>query len=399
MPSRHLIALTLLVTSACSPTPPPSNASPPPPSTAPSKPARTFTEGEDYVVLERVMFLDKMGFDQPVEAFSLLLPRGWKVDGGVRWGRIDHCRGELVQSWVKAASADGKITLEVMPPRAFGWADDPQMRQLMQVGAQNGGCGLNQPFDAGQYITGMAQHELGATASDLRPDESVAAQMRANDEQANAIARQYGNDTTQVTTVSFGKLTWPDGTEGLAHAGVTNTLTRRRDMLTGQPTSHSSTMVFHSVVLRFPAARRDEAHKLRAMAAASHRINPVWRQAKDSFLTQLGNMEHAQRMEKIRLVGEQSRAYHRERMNAMDRQMRDWEHKQASQERQVKGFIQTIREVESWNDGQGQVELSAGYDQAWSRGDGRYILSNRPGFDPRSVLLDQAWQPMKRADP
>jgi hypothetical protein len=58
--------------------------------------------------------------------------------------------------------------------------------------------------------------------------------------------------------------------------------------------------------------------------------------------------------------------------------------------------VQTIREVETWKEGDGSVELTAGYEQAWSRGDGSYILSNKPGFDPSSVLQDQAWKPMQR---
>lgn len=370
-------------------------STPAPPSTP--TPAATFVAGEDYQVLERVMFLDDNGFDRPVEAFSLLFPSGWRTEGGIRWGRIDQCRGELVQLWLKASSPDGTMRLEAQPPRSFGWSDDPNMRQLMEVGARNGGCRMNRPFDAGEFITGMAQSELGATASDIRADEQLMVQARQSDEQANAISRQYGNGLTQTTTIVWAKLTWPSGDEGLAQAGVTNSITQKPDLLTGAMTSWSSTYVFHSVVMRFPASRRDEARKLLAMIQASHRTNPVWAQAKEQFLTQLGNAEHAARMEKIRLVGEQSKAYARERSAAMDREMRDWERGQDAQDRQVRGFIQTIREVETWNGAGGGVELSAGYEKAWSRGDGRYILSNKPGFDPSSVFQDQAWQEMTRA--
>ncbi|HRD54141.1 MAG TPA: hypothetical protein PKY96_16000, partial [Flavobacteriales bacterium] len=44
-----------------------------------------FTEGKDYMVLERVRFMDTQGFEQPAEAFSILLPKGWKHQGGVVW--------------------------------------------------------------------------------------------------------------------------------------------------------------------------------------------------------------------------------------------------------------------------------------------------------------------------
>jgi hypothetical protein len=44
-----------------------------------------MVEGQDYLVLERVRLLDAMGFDRPVEAMSVPVPRGWKTEGGVTW--------------------------------------------------------------------------------------------------------------------------------------------------------------------------------------------------------------------------------------------------------------------------------------------------------------------------
>ena len=62
-------------------------------------------------------------------------------------------------------------------------------------------------------------------------------------------------------------------------------------------------------------------------------------------------------------------------------------------------FVQTIREVETWQGNDGKVELSSGYDQAWSRGDGTFILSNSPSFDPRTAFQHQSWTEMKRSTP
>ena len=52
---------------------------------APARPASRMVEGKDYVVLERVRFNDEEGFDRPVEAISILVPRGWRTEGGIRW--------------------------------------------------------------------------------------------------------------------------------------------------------------------------------------------------------------------------------------------------------------------------------------------------------------------------
>ncbi len=359
----------------------------------------TFVEGKDYTVFVRHRFLDQTRFDRPVEAFSMLFPKGWTIEGGVQWRGVQECRGDVVSNYVKASSPDGAIQYEAMPSRTFTWTDEPMMLQAMQAGAQRGGCRINQPFDAAQYIDGFAQQDLHAQASSIRADENRLSFLQQIDAQANATSRQFGNNTQQTSTMAFGTVTWPDGNEGILHVGVTTILMRKPDLLSGRVTTMASTSVFYSVLMRFPAARRDEATKLFSMVQSSFRPNPIWQQAKDQFLTALGNAEHNARMDTIRLMGEQSRAYAKAQSDASDQRMRDWESRQASQEQQHRTFVQTIREVETWKDASGTVELSSGYGQAWSRGDGSYILSNAPTFDPSSVLQDQRWQEMKRVDP
>jgi hypothetical protein len=103
-------------------------------------------------------------------------------------------------------------------------------------------------------------------------------------------------------------------------------------------------------------------------------------------------------MADIQAQGAANTARHNDRMNAMDNNMRSWEQQQASQDRQHTKYVQTIREVETYRDANGTVELSSGYNQAWSRGDGSYILSNSPNFDPSSVFQDQNWTEMKQVD-
>ncbi len=358
-------------------------------------PAQSAAAAKDYVLLERVRFLDKMGFDQPVEAFSLLLPSGWKSEGGVTWKSINACRGEMITGSVRAESPDGKLSFQMLPARSFGFSDDPMLRQTLLATAQAGGCGVNQPFSAEQYVEGFARLDLGATASNIQRDERRAEWTRQLDEQANASARQFGLDHTQETTFARGNIAWPDKSAGILEAGVTNVIMRHPNLLTGGFTTQSTTMVFYCVLVRYPTGREEEARKLLALATNSHRVNPVWNQAKEQFLTQLGNVEHAGRMERIRLMGEQSQAYARAQSDASDRSMRSWERRQDAQDQQHERFVKTIREVETWSDGDnGRVELTSGFSHAWSRGDGSYILSNDPNFNPSSVFQDQAWKAM-----
>jgi hypothetical protein len=154
--------------------------------------------------------------------------------------------------------------------------------------------------------------------------------------------------------------------------------------------------VFHQSVIRYPPAREAEALKVFGTISTSERINPLWKQAKEAFLTRVGNDEHAARMERLRLMGEQSRAYAKAQSEASDARMRNWERGQASSDANQSRFIQTIREVETWKDSSGTpVELSAGYSHGWSRPDGSYILTNNSNFNP-AVELQQNWERMQK---
>src|SRR5262245_34808920 len=93
----------------------------------------SFIEGKDYTILERVRFLDEQGFQQPAEAFSVLLPKGWKHSGGIQWNDMDGCRGELVTASWTASSSDGAIRFTALPLRTWGSASDPMMQQSMMM--------------------------------------------------------------------------------------------------------------------------------------------------------------------------------------------------------------------------------------------------------------------------
>ena len=359
--------------------------------------ASGLVEGKDYVVLQRVRLFDENGFGQPIEAMSYLVPRGWRTEGGVRWKSVNECRGEIVQAQMSATSPDGAIEFRLFPIRSFSFHQNQMMQQSLIAASRQGGCGVSAPFNAAQYLENLARNGLGgASVSNVRRDESLQPLLDKMSAQSNATSRQYGNAMTQSGSSVYGSLDWPDGTKGLARIGVMVWISESRDMFSGAPNGFATTQVFYQAVIRYPADRESEAYKLFGTISTSERINPVWKQAKESFLTQVGNDEHAARMARIRAMGEQSRAYAKQQSDAADARMRDWERAQASSDANQHRFIQTIREVETWKDSSGSpVELSAGYSHGWSRPDGSYILTNNSLFDP-AVELQENWSRMSK---
>ena len=354
-------------------------------------------QGKDYIVLERIRILDEMGFDRPVEAMSILVPKGWQTQSNVRWNSISGCRGEIVTWELSVTSPDGAIKLIVFPTRSFVYSQDQRMQQTFIAEAQQGGCQVNPPFNAKQYLENFARNGLSAKVSNILTAEIVQAALDRFNANANAIARQSGTGMSYYGSVVYGTLSWSDGTKGLARVGVSNSINNSLGAYTGTSSGTASTVVTSPVFIKYSPEREAEALKVFATVNTSFRANPIWLQARENFLTQLGNAEHAQRMERIRLMGEQSRAYAKAQSDASNARLRDWERSQASSDASHKSYIQTIREVETWKDGSGNaVELGSGYNYGWSKPDGSYILTNNSLFNP-AVELKENWVKMQKA--
>lgn len=378
-----------------------------------------FTEGKDYMVLERVRFMDPTGFERPAEAFSVLLPKGWKHDGGVVWKDLNACRAEMISAKWTASSPDGAITLNVLPSHAWAAASDPMMMQSMQMQAQQGGCEVGGPMDAANYLRQvLAPRELqGVTITEVKENADVVREMEQSSAKMKAAFEQYGGQAQFNPSAVVARLKWSDGSEGIALCSVLNVETVMQNAYTGEMQQFNNSNASERSIMRFPAERKEEAEQVLATIKSSFRTNPQWQEAVNGYFEQLRQNQdrmhhqrmqaidqqtaamtqaHNQRMNDIQAQGAANTARYNERMGAMDQQMRSWEQQQSSQDRQHTQFVKTIREVETWNDGSnGRVELTSGYDHAWSRGDGTYVLSNSPNFDPSSVFQDQAWKPMQ----
>ena len=382
---------------------------------------KSFVEGKDYVVMERVRFMDNQGFEQPAEAFSVLLPKGWKHQGGITWKDMNACRGEMVTAQWSASSPDAGIRFTSLPLHTWGSASDPMMQQSMMMQAQSGGCEYGGPISAEEYlrqVLGPRSLE-GATITEVKANEAARQEMDRQSQRTLDALRQMGSMPEAMNSAITARLKWSDGTEGIAFCSVSNVISTTQNMYNGMM-QQTSTSVAERNFIRFAAARKDEAERFLANTQSSFRTNPAWKQAVDNFFVQMRNQQdmihrermaaidaqtrantaaHNQRMANIQAQGAASTAAYNDRMASMDNQMRSWESQQSSQDRMHTSFVQTIREVQTYQDGSGKVELSSGYDQAWSRGDGTYILSNSPSFDPSSVFQDQNWKEMTPTNP
>lgn len=375
---------------------------------APSKnSAENFKEGVDYTVFERVRVLDKVAFQQPGEAFSLLLPKGWSSEGEIIWvGPNSGCDG--TNQRFRATSPDGKMSFEMLPHHMWSWTSNQQLRQFQQ-GGSSGYCSYGDPMDAEQYMRNVfAPNELNnPTIGEITPSPDVVKVMSEKNNEGRAELMSYGIADVQFHQSAINaKLSWPGNKKGMALCGVSIIESIIPNNYNGTYDKSVTTMATHRIVFKYDGADEAQAEKMIAVIMGSFRTNPNWKNQVDQFwkaVRQKKQVLHLGRLKMIddrtKQIGEQTIAAGNQRLKDMDNQMRSWESSQKSQDRMHTNFIKTIREVENYRDETGKIELVSGYNHAWSRSDGSsFIMSNNPNFDPSSVLQDNRWKEMQKVD-
>ena len=211
-----------------------------PPAARPGEPVRSTAKeagSKNYMIWNRVRVKDENGFNGPVEAYSILLPKDWKTEGGVRWVINTTCPAEAVQNRFTATSADGAFRLEVFPLKSWQWFDDPMMLQINRNNAASGsaGCPLARPFDASQYLEQVfvAGDLSGARLVSHERNDPMSRLMLEQARKDNALFQANGVRVESRPSAEIGRLRWPDGRIGIAFCAVAQTVSFLPNMIQG----------------------------------------------------------------------------------------------------------------------------------------------------------------------
>ncbi len=355
---------------------------------------KEWEKGKDYTVLKRFRLEDKQGFGEPITAYSLLLPDDWTVSGGINWVANGLCVNELIVNRMSAKSPDGGYEFESFPLKSWNWFDNQMMVQATQQQNASGfkACDVMPAYNAEAYLRNVFAPEVGVkqikSVSDFREVsagmEKVAADTKNSLQQAGITNVSY-NPTAIIAQVVFA-----DGKEGLAVVAVNQTINQMPDYMQGGYSNGYVCSADSKLLLKYPKGQEKEAKNLLSMIISSVRINPAWQNAAGQIMQ---NIAKGQQIENAK-----RQAIWHEAQNAISESQRStWENQQASNDRINEEFSRTIRGVEQWSDPTtgDKVDLTLGYSEAWSKGDGTYILSNNPLFDP-TVALQEDWKKLEK---
>ncbi|MFN8181373.1 MAG: hypothetical protein U0X34_05890 [Bacteroidia bacterium] len=385
MSSRLFLAGTLMLQlSAC-------NAPDSPGTVTDSKgEKKEWIEGKDYTILERVRIRDEQGFGQPVTAYSLLVPKGWKTEGGITW-RVGHtCMQEVVNNRVHFTSGDGAISIDFFPTRSWEWNDDPTMLQAMQNNAASGfkRCDYQQPLDAGDYLRNVFLHEIGdPEVVSIKTNETLQPLMEAQARKGTELLRAAGVQAVSYRpTAVIADLRYPDGSLGKALCSVNQVISSFPNYLTGGYSAGYQCSSEQRILVRGSKEKMAEAEKILSTMLSSLRINPEWQAAVQQTFSNIAKVEQRENAKRAEITRQANEDISRMRMET-------WESTQQSQDRIMEESGRVLRGVEQWTDPAtgDKLELTAGYNEAWSKSDGTYILSNDPLFDP-NVVFQEDWK-------
>ena len=385
-----------------------SQAMPPQPGvTVPAGPAPQRGSGP-YLRMRKVHVMDTQGWGQPVEALSFLIPVDWRLEGGVQWTSNIGCYLNAIVVQFRATSPDGSLAVEAFPSYVWTWADDPMQRQLNEQSAAQsraisgqGGCEQRPPSSAADFIRGAViprYRGQGARVIGVEPLPGVAQTWDASVRPALAVYQQAGVQVGLRVDAARVRIQYQMNGRPMDEwiAGMTQVVSipgvSASGVMQGMYGAKSNNYIISALNMlgtRAPAGQLEANAPLFSTILASMRVNPRWQAAVDQFMAGMANTA---------AKGARDRAeIWRNAWNDIgEMQRQGYEQRQQVQDRLALQFDQSIRGVETFVDPatNERIELTSGYRQAWSNGNGEYILSDDANFDPNRAVNGN-WNEMR----
>lgn len=366
-----------------------------------------FVAGKDYLEFERKRVLDNIGFAQPIEVASFLIPKGWKLDGKVSWNFPGQsCEGTF-QS-ITISSPDNQFQIKIFPSYNWAWSDDPMINQMNQQAYGNGGnCIPSPPMNAENFLRNAVIPQLPNQAKIIKIENNnmVSNTLKAITEEGSRELKSYGGgQINNYYSALNAQLQFNDGFEAIVMIGMINSEMTIPNNYNGTYNMQYGGLLHKYISFKYPKGEEEKAKDILAVVLESYRTNPSWSSTVNQYWKNYRAKKHVEHVGDINLIDAQTQAMaqqHQKNMQAksqaFQQNVRSWETTQQSNDKIHNNFIKSIREVENYQDATGTVEMSSHYDQAWSRSDGSsFIMSNNPNFDPSSVFQDNRWEQMKK---
>jgi hypothetical protein len=332
--------------------------------------------------------VDRQGLG--IEAFSLLMPAGWRFDGGIYW-RMDNPAFPAYAS-CRVSNPSGFEVFEVFPNLPYFWTNNPMVTNMFPVGSKYFGNTVHPPMGAADALRQLVLPAFRGNVADLTvvsggPVPELAGMVQ----QLQARAQPEAHIVADAAKVRVTYLAGGVPLEEEVYA-VVQMFTFRMATMHGTVTNQNW-WVDYIFSFRARKGQLDSAGKILQTIAFSFKVNPAWFAGYGNLVQYLIGRQ----IKQIHHLGEIGRIYAETGRQIREDQMRSWEANQAVRDRIADDWSRQFRGYDQyWDSSAGKmVELPSGYDNAWVNGLGEYVVSDSPSYNP-NIGSNLHWQSLER---
>ena len=322
-----------------------------------------------------------------IEAFRLLVPKGWKVQGAITWSANPALPAQSRFRFHDPASA---AEMNLFPTQSYFWTDNRLFLGTNPPGTLRLGTLVAEPVDLRTAFQRIVLPEARKGVAGLRVVREAKVPELAE------IAR--GPPTPGVRASADAgrvRVEYLEGGKAMEEeffAAVSHFVMDQPGSALSGPSFIDYWYVDDVFSFRAEKGRLDGRSRIFKTMIYSLKVNPRWFakvvHVKEELVQQAIRGIHA--------VGRVGESVARAGSEMRQEQMRDWQRRQEVQDRIARNFSDNIRGVDRFHDPHAgkEVELPSGYGMAWANDLGEYVVTDNPNFNP-NVGSNLHWEPMK----
>ena len=310
-----------------------------------------------------------------MEAFHLLIPKGWKADGKISWSANPALPA---QARFRFSNPNGTEEFNLFPTQSYFWTNNQMFLSTNPPGSLRFGTLVMRPVDLHTAFTRVIipQARAGVSGTKIIEEKEV--------EELAKIAR--GQPVQGVrSSAEGGKIRIQYQEKGRPmeeeiYAAVSQFVT---DLPGSAFTSNYFINYWYvDYIFSFKAEknRLDSQAKVFQTMIYSLKVNPRW-------FARVANVREIMAQQVIRgikAIGRIGEMVARTGSEMREDQLKDWERRQQANDRIIQNFSDNIRGVERFNDHLSgkEVELPSGYGRAFANNLGEYVVTDSPSYNP-----------------
>jgi len=316
-----------------------------------------------------------------MEAFRLLIPKGWKAEGSITWSANPALPAV---SHFRFFNPNGHEQFEIFPTQSYFWTNNRMFLTTNPPGTYRFGTLVAQPRNLSDAFSKTILPTFRNKVQDLKITERQAVpelEKLAQGPPVTGVIASAEGGKIRVEYLQNGRQM-----EEEIYTAVSQFVIPMPD--------YFISYWYMDYIFAFKAAKGelDSQSRLFQTMAFSLQINPQW------FAKVVNTKEQITQMmiQGIKAVGRMGSIIAQAGSDLRADQQSAWEQRQKAKDRLVNNFCDNIRGVQRYYDPfeEKQVELPNNYGYAWANNSGEYVVTDSPSYNP-NVGSNLHWEQIK----